>query len=186
MPYPSNWHIFLQQIKEQPTALDSELAIFGARFRLATEFSGLELGNIGSETAAYYSAIAKIGLAYACLERLETILLDKSHSAINAPDLAARLRSERYEGLFDLAIEHSTNEKLKEKLKILRYESDENNVRPFVESIRHSLFHGRFTPGTSGQRVNKGLIELLDDLAHVTLRHANQSFSFAIKLRAKR
>lgn len=170
-------------MKEQPTELDVELGIFGARYRLASEFSGLELGKIAADTSAYYSAITKIGLAYTCLERLEKILKDDKHSAIAAPDLASKLRQARYSSLIDLAIEHSSNKNLISQIESLRLDEKFDNVRPFIEAIRHSLFHGRFTPGTSGQRVNKSLLELLDGLAHVTLRHANQSFSFALVLR---
>ena len=85
----------------------------------------------------------------------------------------------------DLAEDHITNDQLKKRIYQLRADDAFDDVRPFIEAIRHSLFHGRFTPGTSGQRVNKGLLELLDGLAHVTLRHANQTFSFAIELRGK-
>jgi hypothetical protein len=183
MPYPSDWGIFLKQMKDQPTSLDGELGIFGARYRLASEFSGLQLGSIGADTAAYYSAITKIGLAYTCLERLEKILKDDSHSAINAPDLAGQLRHSKFQSLIDLAIDHSDNKNLISKIESLRTDSEFVNVRPMIEAIRHSLFHGRFTPGTSGQRINKSLLELLDGLANVTLRHANHTFSFAVKLR---
>lgn len=184
MPYPTDWHLFLQQMKDQPTSLDSEFSIFGARYRLASEFQGLHLRSFSSETSSYYSAITRIGLAYTCLERLEKILEDKSHSAIYAPDLANKLRQPRFTSLVELALEHTDNKTLRANLESLRSEASVSDVRPFIEAVRHSLFHGRFTPGTSGQRVNKGLLELLDGLAHVTLRHANQSFSFAIKFRA--
>lgn len=183
LAYPSEWGAFLQQMKEQPTELDSDLGIFGARYRLAREFTRLELGKIAADTASYYSVITKIGLAYACLERLERILGDGSHSEIKAPDLASKLRNVRYSSLIDLAVEHTTSEKLKARIQELRTDECFDDVRPFIEAIRHSLFHGRFTPGTSGQRVSKNLLELLDGLAHVTLRHADQTFTVAIGLR---
>ena len=186
MPYPGDWNLFLRQMREQPTSLDSEFSIFGARYRLASDFQGLELKNFAKETSDYYSAITKIGLAYTCLERLERILQDKSHSAISAPDLAAKLRLPRFTSLIDLALEHSESTTLRTNLENLRSNSSAHDVRPFIEAIRHSLFHGRFTPGTSRLRVNKGLLELFDGLAQVTLRHANHNFSFAIKLRTSK
>lgn len=183
MPYPSDWMLFLDQMEKQPTALDDEFGIFGSRYRLASEFDGLRLRDFSDETTAFYSAITKIGLSFACLERLEKILKDSSRSPIIAPDLAAVLRDVRFAGLVDLAIDHADSPILKNRLLAFRSDLNNGDVRPFIEAMRHSLFHGRFTPGTSKLRASKTLMNLLDGLAHVTLRHADQSFSYALKVR---
>jgi hypothetical protein len=183
MSYPSDWSLFLRQMEQQPTPLDDEFGIFGSRYRVASEFGGLLLRGFAEETTEFYSAIAKIGLSFACLERLEKVLKDSSRSSILAPDLASELREVRFAGLFDLAIDHADSSLLQERLLALRTDEQINDVRPFIEAIRHSLFHGRFTPGTSKLRGSKRLMNLLDGLAQVTLRHADQCFSYALKVR---
>jgi len=53
---------------------------------------------------------------------------------------------------------------------------DSGNVRPFVEGIRNSLFHGKFTPTSSGLRSSKTKRDLLALLADEILLGADDIF----------
>ena len=177
MPYPSGWADYVAANKKSKT-IDPDYSVVAARYRLASEFLGLEIPSMGGDSKTFYSAVAKIGFAFSCLDRVE-VLLGVKRSPILAADLAMKIRSNRYRRLAELAGAHLDNDKARSAFAAF-LESESANLRPFVDAMRHSLFHGRFTPHSSGLGVTKGLLALLDGVSQVTLRTADEKISLLL------
>lgn len=164
---------------------NAKLATFHARYKFAYNFQGLDVREIRDETLEIYSLVAKIAFAYSALENLEESLKLGHDSKIQARDLVLRYKLKMPDGTGRLERKMYLKNALKNRLDELFQDSEACDVRPLVEQFRHSLFHGKFTPTGWGLKPNSETIELLEGLAQVTLRHADETFTKWLKGQAK-
>jgi len=169
------WEEYIRSLNGKSPA--RSLAPFHSRYNLAAKFQGLKVNDMRNVTLEIYSAVTKLGLAYASLEQIERFMQIDNHPSIGAQDLADRAR-----GLFKNKIPNIDkhmylNEKLENRLTILFEDDNSSDVRALVEVLRHSLFHGAFTPTSWGMANKRESAELLEGLAQVTMRKAGAHFS---------
>jgi len=128
-------------------------------------------------TMAVYSRVTRIGLCYSALEYLEKLVGIKGYPEILAPDLVRKMRDPDFKDFMDAAKRGFRSHAVKEELEKVLNNRSRSDVRPFVMLCRNSLFHGEFTPGGWRMRPKKEMLTLLDSLAQVTLRKADETFS---------
>jgi hypothetical protein len=130
-----------------------------------------------SGTMGIYARVARIGLAYSALEYLEKCLNIKGYPDILAPDLVQALRKPELRGLVENAKLGLRSHAVKKELDLVLESKSKENVRPMIMLFRNSLFHGEFTPTGWKIRASQKTLKLLDSLAQVTLRKADETFT---------
>jgi hypothetical protein len=160
------------------------LANFSARYRFASSLQDLVLPGFSEATKHGYLVATKLAYAYSALEALErgigTFSVKKNRSQIIDFPVAGMLAN----GEFDEALVHIIEaaepnmvNRVRESLDLMLANLDTANVRPFVEGVRNSLFHGKFTPTSSGLRSSKSKRDVLARLADEILLGADDLFS---------
>jgi hypothetical protein len=148
------WGTYVRFCNESGIQIDSRLAKFNARYKLAGAFTGLIAEGIEKTTLDVYSVIAKVALSYSALEALEKALVvapqkNQSRHPVTSPNIAAALREGHFTRLIELITESEDNEYRRSKLQNRIMQIGENldtaDARPFAEGIRHVFFHGMFT-----------------------------------------
>jgi hypothetical protein len=153
------------------------MATFKARYDLASDLSGFELKD-GSETLSRaYSLITKVGLSYTALEYLEDHLGVHTHPPIFASDLAAQSRDILPSDLEFFTRRMNIHPLLLTRLVATQAINSSNDIRPIVETLRHALFHGSFTPAGWKIGDTKKSQTWLEGLSQVTLRQADETFT---------
>jgi hypothetical protein len=159
------------------------LANFSARYRFASSLEDLGLPGFSEATKHGYLVATKLAYAYSALEALERGIgrfSVKERSQI----IDFRVAGKIADGKFDEALqqifeaaEPNMAARVQEGLDSMMSNLDSGNVRPFVEGIRNSMFHGKFTPTSSGLRTSKSKRDVLARLADEILLGADDIFS---------
>jgi hypothetical protein len=171
----SAWPAYVEsrQAKKIPT----KLATFHARYNFAANFQSITVKHMTTKTQEVYAAITKIGFAYSALEHIEHSLGIQDKPAIYARDLAEKARILMPRGSAGFSNKMDINHSLKLRLDTVFSDNSSSDVRAVVELFRHSLFHGKFTPTGWGLRGGSEGLEMLQGLAQVTLRSADETFT---------
>jgi len=187
MSRPKAWKEYIRGIKAEGRNPDQMLASFAARYRFASSLEDLGLPGFAEATKHGYLVATKLGYAYSALEALERgigTFAVKDRSAVVDFRIAKKLAN----GEFDAALaqiidaaEPGNREAVTRKIDKMLDDLDSGNVRPFVEGIRNSLFHGKFTPTASGLKGSKARRKALEDLASEILLGADDIFSRWLK-----
>lgn len=148
------WGTYVRFCNKNGVQIDTRLAKFNARYKLASAFTGLTAEGIEKPTLDVYSVIAKVALSYSALEALEKALLVSPHRnqlkhPVSSPSISAALAEGRFSHLIELIADSEDNEyrrsTLQNRIEQIGVNLDTADARPFAEGIRHVFFHGLFT-----------------------------------------
>jgi hypothetical protein len=180
---PKSWKKYITHVKSADQIPNQMLANFSARYRFASSLEDLGLPGFSEATKHGYLVATKLAYAYSALEALERGIgrfSVKDRSQI----IDFRVAGKIADGKFDEALqqifeaaEPNMAARVQEGLDSMMSNLDSGNVRPFVEGIRNSLFHGKFTPTSSGLRTSKSKRDVLARLADEILLGADDIFS---------
>jgi hypothetical protein len=172
-----HWNHYIKTGHKPASPELAGLPAFRARFELASRFESFSVQGMNSGTTGIYARVTRIGLAYSALEYLEKCLTIKGYPEILAPDLIQELKNPELRGLVENAKSGFRSHAVKKELDAVLGSKSKENVRPMVMLFRNSLFHGEFTAGGWNARPNQKTLKLLDSLAQVTLRKADETFT---------
>lgn len=191
MTRPKAWSDYIRAIKAEGRNPDQMLANFAARYRFASSLEDLGLPGFAEATKHGYLVATKLAYAYSALEALERgigTFAVKDRSTIVDFRIAKKLASGEYDAalaqIIDAA-EPGNREAVTRKIDKMLGDLDSGNVRPFVEGIRNSLFHGKFTPTASGLKSSKSRRTALEKLADEILLGADDIFTRWLKAQQK-
>ena len=183
MGRPKSWKKYITYVKSADQIPNQMLANFSARYRFASSLEDLGLPGFSEATKHGYLVATKLAYAYSALEALERGIgrfSVKERSQI----IDFRVAGKIADGKFDEALqqifeaaEPNMAARVQEGLDSMMSNLDSGNVRPFVEGIRNSMFHGKFTPTSSGLRTSKSKRDVLARLADEILLGADDIFS---------
>jgi hypothetical protein len=183
MGRPKAWKTYIEQVKTAGQKPDKILANFAARYRFAASLDDLGLPGFSAASRHGYLVATKLAYAYSALEALERGIGSfavKDRSLI----IDFRIAKKLAHGEFDAALaqiidaaEPMHQKGVRESIDTMMANLEPGNVRPFVEGIRNSLFHGKFTPTASGLKSSKSRREALAKLADEILLGADDIFS---------
>ncbi len=149
-PFPKKWSLFL------------------ARYRLLTEFSGVEFQSLKGNTAKGYEIALKLGLAHTALEALQNarpgnpiVIRDKQ-----AAKIVRSLRGSQFE---EFLMNSSRASGLKIRIQQMFASQNIMDLSPMVEAIRNSVFHGSFTPYSAGFTKNADVRLMMNLSFHLIL-----------------
>lgn len=143
-------------------------SLFFARYRLVTEITGLEFHSLKGSTARGYEIGVRLGLAYTALETLQKAT-GRQLPAVKDGKAARILRGLR-RSEFETFIESTaSSKKLRERLKSMFASQKIMDLMPLLEAIRHSVFHGSYTPKSSGFTKSAEVRLLLDLVFHLVV-----------------
>jgi hypothetical protein len=143
-------------------------SLFFARYRLLTEFSGVEFHSLKGNTAKGYEIALKLGLAHTALEALQNARA--GHPIVIKDKQTARIiRSLRGSQFEEFLVNASKASGLKTRVQQMFASKNIMDVSPMVEAIRNSVFHGSFTPYSAGYTRNAEIRLLMDLCFHLIL-----------------
>lgn len=180
---PKAWKKYITHVKSADQIPNQMLANFSARYRFASSLEDLALAGFSEATKHGYLVATKLAYAYSALEALERgigTFSVKDRSPIIDFRVAGKLADGKFDEVLKQIIEAAEPKmakRVRESLDLMMSNLDSGNVRPFVEGIRNSLFHGKFTPTASGLRSSKSKRDVLARLAHEILLGADEIFS---------
>jgi hypothetical protein len=183
MSHPKAWKEYIRIVKEQGGSPDPMLANFAARYRFASALDDLGLPGFADKTKHGYLVATKLAYAYSALEALERgigTFAVKDRSQIVDFRVAKKIsRGEFRAALKQIVDAADERSRAKKELELAEMQAnlDSGNVRPFVEGIRNSLFHGKFTPTSSGLKESNARRKALENLANEILLGADDIFS---------
>lgn len=148
--YPRGYERWVIASKARGDEPDVNLVQFATRYRFAGQLNGIELLNSSEETRETYLLALRIALAYSALEQLEKALSNK-RIAVKSIALANAFRSSSLKKFREFLIENS-DKKLRNRLLTVTNSAQNSDVRAVIESLRHTMFHGRLNPTASGLR----------------------------------
>jgi hypothetical protein len=173
---PSSYLKYIKFCDEHGLPRDERVTAFAARYKLAASFEGVNFSGYSPNTSEAYAVGMKIALAYSALDQLESAILEKDHPEIYFEDATKFLVSPRYEMLRQFL--HSQIDKKYRQEQFISYiENSGSNIRPFLEQIRHSVFHGSWNAGATGLGDAPAKRAELFELADEILAFANNQFS---------
>ena len=187
MGRPMAWKSYISHLKSTGQKPDKLLANFAARYRFATSLDDLGLPGFSAASRHGYLVATKLAYAYSALEALERGIgkyAVKDRSQIVDFRIAKKLASGEFEATLAQIIDAAEPKHLKgtrDGLDAMMANLDSGNVRPFVEGVRNSLFHGKFTPTASGLKASKSRREALEKLADEILLGADDIFGRWLK-----
>jgi hypothetical protein len=170
-----HWREYINSIS--PEKPDTKIATFHARYKFAADFQSIDVKGMASGTVLVYGAITRIGFSYSALEHLEHILGIRGKPPILAPDLVGKVKKCMPSAMARVSDRMPIASNLESRLEKFFESDSSSDVRPVIEQFRHSLFHGKFTPAGWGLKGQKASVGLLEGLAQVTLRKADDTFT---------
>ncbi|EHH1187385.1 hypothetical protein OTE47_004468 [Vibrio vulnificus] len=159
---------------------------FGARFRLASSFKGLELEGYKEQTQNGYGALCRIFLCWSAYEVfLEIMGLKTSNTATMLSKyqplkIANVIKSLDVNNKFYNFIYERVNKKHKAELD-LYFNSDPCNPQYLASAIRHIFAHGPLTPNAN-EVEPKVVVEICDSLSEFLLTVMDSEFSSVIEM----
>jgi len=148
--YPRGYQRWVIATKARGDKPDVNLVQFATRYRFAGQFNAIDLLNSSDETRETYLLALRIALAYSALEQLEEALSNK-RIAVKSIVLANAFRSSSLKKFREFVTENSDT-KLRNRLMTVANSEQNSDVRAVIESLRHTMFHGRLNPSASGLR----------------------------------
>ena len=170
----ANWEEYVSSLGGKTP--ERGMSAFHARFKLADSMRSIEAPGVATKSLNTYSSLCKLGLSYATLEHLENLLGIDGRPAIIASDLCQKVRATWPSGFEIIVSKMKVNGKLLLRLENLFNTDSAADVRPLAETLRHSIFHGNFTPFGWKLQSQEALV-WIDGLSQVTLRMADQTFT---------
>lgn len=156
------------QIRNRNSKFPKKWSLFFARYRLLTEFAGVEFHSLKGNTAKGYEIALKLGLAHTALEALQNarpgnpiVIKDKQ-----AARIVRNLRGSQFE---DFLVNSSRASGLKTRIQQMFASKNMMDLSPMVEAIRNSVFHGSFTPYSAGYTRNVEIRLLMELCFHLIL-----------------
>jgi hypothetical protein len=148
--YPRGYQRWVIATKARGDEPDGNLVQFATRYSFAGQLNGIELLNSSEETQETYLLALRIALAYSALEQLEKALSNKQ-AAVKSTAIASAFRSNSLKRFREFLVENSET-KLRNRLMTVVESAKNSDVRAVIESLRHTMFHGRLNPTASGLR----------------------------------
>ncbi len=182
MANPQFWGRYLLAAKSRAETPSRILANFAARYRMAKSLESIVLTGYSAEARRGYLVAMKVALAYSALETLERGI-DRFSPNKRTPIFFPRLGTQVSEGKLDdllssliEAAEPRFRTSFAKRLDVMKTSTDPVNLRPLVEGLRNSMFHGKFTPTSSGLAKSKRNSDLLESLAEEILHTSDRLF----------
>lgn len=150
-----------QHFQSKASSFPRRWSLFFARYRLVQEFEGLEFHTLKGLTARGYEAGFRLGLAYTALETLQKAT-GRQLPPVKDIKAARILRSLRGSQFEKFLMQTATTTNLRNRLIDMFASQKDMDLLPLVESIRHSVFHGSYTPTSSGFTTDPDVRLLLD------------------------
>ena len=140
---------FASNLRANNPNFPKKWSLFFARYRLLTEFSGVEFHSIKGYTARGYESALMLGLAHTALEALQNAR--PGHPIVIKDKQAARIvRNLRGSQFEEFLVNSSRATGLKIRIQQMFASKNIMDLSPMVEAIRNSVFHGSFTPYSAG------------------------------------
>ena len=149
---------------------EKKLARFATRYRFAGQLKSIELLGSSSTANELYTLVLRISLAYSALESLDKHLGDRK--SVKSENVASMLRSKNLSKFMDFIIGES-DKSLSNRLKTFYDSKKSSDVRPIIEALRHSMFHGQFNPTASRLSTKSGR-EMLGELDLAIFKHMDK------------
>jgi hypothetical protein len=160
MSYPTNWNSYCGLIGQVgPSVFDlgddtGNVNRFGARFRAAKSFRGIELEGYSHDTAQGYSALCRVMFVWSAFESFMRII-DKNQGQISpileqysGSDILSKVKElDASRGFFDFIYER-VNTAHKRELDSFR-SNDVCNIAYLASAVRHIFAHGHLTPNAN-------------------------------------
>lgn len=158
--YPANWGHYRSYVPlVGPTAFGFEDDIgnvnrFGARFRAANCFRGINLDGYSHSTAQGYSALCRVLFVWSAFESFMRIVGVRQEDTgallhrYGGTDVLSRIRELDAEGNFYQFIYERVNARHQRELETYR-SSDLCNIAYLASAIRHIFSHGHLTPNAN-------------------------------------
>lgn len=155
-------------LRAKHASFPKKWSLFFARYRLLTEFSGVEFHSLKGSTAKGYEIAFKLGLAHTALEALQNAR--PGHPIVIKDKQAARIvRSLRGSQFEEFLVNSSRASGLKTRIQQMFASKDIMDLSPMVEAIRNSVFHGSFTPYSAGYTKNAEVRLVMELCFHLIL-----------------
>lgn len=156
------------KLRNSSKTFPKKWSLFFARYRLLTEFSGVEFHSLKGNTAKGYEIALKIGLAHTSLEARQNarpgnpiVIKDKQ-----AARIVRSLRGSQFE---EFLVNSSRASGLKTRIQQMFASKNIMDLSPMIEAIRNSVFHGSYTPYSVGYTRNSEIRLLMDLCFYLTL-----------------
>ncbi len=184
--YPTQWSVFDKHANLGPAILNlagsmGDVNRFGARFRLAKAFRGLNLDNYSSSTAQGYSSLCRVMFAWSAFEQFMEVTDTKQSNLglllakYNTPKLQQQIRLLDVDDRLYKFIYDRVNQTHKTELDNY-FKADPCNVTYLASAIRHIFAHGTLTPNAN--QVEPGVVvEVCDLLSRALIKVMDDEFS---------
>jgi hypothetical protein len=155
-------------LRAKHASFPKKWSLFFARYRLLTEFAGVEFHSLKGNTAKGYEIALKLGLAHTALEALQNAR--PGHPIVIKDKQAARIvRSLRGSQFEDFLVNSSKASGLRNSIRQMFASQNIMDLSPMVEAIRNSAFHGSFTPYSAGFTKNADVRLIMNLSFHLIL-----------------
>jgi len=173
---PTAWAEYIAALPSRD-AIDTQLARFRARYRLAGSLESVTFSGYGQATVDGYTAALRVGLAYSALETLESsVRVEEWSVAVSNAELRDRYLSQRLTKLREWIQGEQFKWMLQQRLDALSA-GESDDVRSLAEAIRHKTFHGGLSAHGAGVATSKTSLAFLNDLAQAVLDASDREFS---------
>lgn len=177
MTRPRNWHRYTTWIETKKYPIDTGLARFAARYRIATSLTALEFDGLGQAATAGYTSALRAALAYSALEAFDQAKYGKpGRTQVRSAHVARSFAGAGAVKLQALLAAELTNNKLRTSVAEISANRSGADVSSLAAGVRHLVFHGDFTAYGSGAAQSKSVRMLLDNLSEATLLAADDAF----------
>lgn len=185
MSRPRDWHRYTTWLAAEDRAIDTGLARFAARYRVATTLTSMQFTGLGQAATDGYTCALRAALAYSALESLDQALYGKAgQTEVYSDQVARSFASPRAAKLQQLLAMELTSNKTKDAVADLANADGATDVSPLAAGVRHLVFHGAFTAYGAGAAQSKSVRALLDDLAAATLQAADDALELHLDRQA--
>jgi hypothetical protein len=168
--YPRGYQRWVIATKAQGAKPNQNLVNFATRYRFAGQLNRIELLGSSETTQETYLLALRLALGYSALEQLE-IAIGARLTPLKSPDCASAFRSDQNND-FRHYLTVASSARLQNRLSKLAESTSDQDIRPIIEAIRHTMFHGGFNPSGTGLR-NKSGRALLSALEQVLFDRMN-------------
>ena len=159
--FPKGFSSYVTYLRARGIRPDQKLARFATRYKVAGQLQSVEILSVSPKNSEIYTIVFRIGLGFSALESLESRTGKHSVSLLNNK-LAQTLKAAHFTKFREFCLEESTAQ-LCGRLERLFSSKNDSNLRPIVEAIRNTTFHGQFSPNAAGLNTKKQ-IEFLREL----------------------
>ena len=159
--FPKGFSKYVSYLCAQGLRPDQKLARFATRYKIAGQLQSVEFLSISSNNSEIYTIVFRIGLGFSALESLES-RTGRHSISLKSKNLAQKLKTSTFLKFQRFCLEES-DVRLTRRLENFFSSGNDLNVRPIVEALRNTMFHGQFSPNASGLST-KTQVEFLREL----------------------